>query len=79
DWRCFAGDLAVTDVSTSSLSEWASVQINARENIAWAGGQKVLWLAQKLVIPQDLQGYALQGLSLRLALVWWANSAKIYV
>ncbi|MBD2431667.1 MULTISPECIES: alpha-mannosidase [Fischerella] len=79
DWRCFAGDLAVTDVSTSSLSEWASVQINAMGNIAWAGGQKVLWLAQKLVIPQDLQGYALQGLSLRLALVWWANSAKIYV
>jgi alpha-mannosidase len=79
DWRCFAGDLAVTDVSTSWLSEWASVQINARGNIAWAGGQNVLWLAQKLVIPQDLQGYALQGLSLRLALVWWANSAKIYV
>ena len=34
---------------------------------------------QKLVIPQDLQGYALQGLSLRLALHWWADSAKIYV
>ncbi|MBW4432982.1 MAG: alpha-mannosidase [Pelatocladus maniniholoensis HA4357-MV3] len=79
NWRCFAGDLAVTDVSASSLSEWTPVEINPKGNIAWAGGQKVLWLAQKLVIPQDLQGYVLQGLSLRLALLWWANSAKIYV
>ncbi len=79
NWRCFAGDLAVTNVSASSLSEWTPVEINSKGNIAWAGGQKVLWLAQKLVIPQDLQGYVLQGLSLRLALLWWANSAKIYV
>ncbi|MCP6761501.1 MAG: alpha-mannosidase [Fischerella sp. CENA71] len=79
NWRCFAGDLAVTDVSASSLSEWTPVEINVKGNIAWAGGEKVLWLAQKLVIPQNLQGYVLQGLSLRLALVWWANSTKIYV
>ncbi|WP_315785406.1 alpha-mannosidase [Fischerella sp. JS2] len=78
-WCCFAGDLAVTNVNASSLSEWTPAQINAKGNIAWAGGQKVLWLVQKLVIPQDLEGYGLQGLSLRLALVWWANSAKIYV
>ncbi|MFB2769925.1 alpha-mannosidase [Pelatocladus sp. BLCC-F211] len=79
NWRCFAGDLAVTDVSASFLSEWTPVEINPKGNIAWAGGQKVLWLAQKLVTPQNLQGYVLQGLSLRLALVWWANSAQIYV
>ncbi|KOP25929.1 alpha-mannosidase [Hapalosiphon sp. MRB220] len=79
NWCCFAGDLPVTDVSASSLPEWTPVEINPKGNIAWAGGEKVLWLAQKLVIPQDLQSYALQGLSLRLALVWWANSAKIYV
>ncbi|PLZ17252.1 alpha-mannosidase [Fischerella thermalis] len=78
-WRCFAGDLPVTDVSASLLSEWTPAQINAKGYIVWAGGQKVLWLAQKLVIPQDLEGYALRGLSLRLALVWWANSVKIYV
>ncbi|WP_026731685.1 alpha-mannosidase [Fischerella sp. PCC 9605] len=79
NWRCLAADLAVAEVNASSLCDWTPAQINAKGHIAWAGGQKVLWLAQKLVIPQDLQGYALQGLSLRLALVWWANSAEIYV
>jgi alpha-mannosidase len=79
NWRFLAADLAVAEVNASSLSDWTPAQINAKGHIAWAGGQKVLWLAQKLVIPQDLQGYALQGLSLRLALVWWANSAEIYV
>ncbi|MBE8970099.1 alpha-mannosidase, partial [Nostocales cyanobacterium LEGE 12452] len=43
------------------------------------GGKKVLWLVQRLVVPQDLHGYPLAGLSLRLALVWWADSAEIYV
>jgi alpha-mannosidase len=39
----------------------------------------VLWLVQKFVVPQDLQGYDLAGLSLRLALVWWADAAEVYV
>jgi alpha-mannosidase len=39
----------------------------------------VLWLAQRLVIPQNLQGYPLDGLSLRLALTWWAEAAQIFV
>ncbi|MCX7592322.1 MAG: alpha-mannosidase [Fischerella sp.] len=79
NWRCLAGDLAVAEVNASCLSDWTPAQLNTKGHIAWAGGQKVLWLAQKLVIPQDLQGYVLQGLYLRLALVWWANSAEIYV
>ncbi len=42
-------------------------------------GKKVLWLVQKLVIPQNLHNYPVDGLSLRLSLVWWADQAKIYV
>lgn len=57
---------------------WQPVQLNAKEHIAWTGGKKVLWLVQRLVVPQDLQGYPLAGLSLRLALIWWADSAEIY-
>ncbi|NJR75745.1 MAG: alpha-mannosidase, partial [Scytonema sp. CRU_2_7] len=68
----------VVDVSTD-FSQWNLAQLNAKEHIAWAGGQKVLWLMQQLVVPQNLQGYPLQGLSLRLSLVWWADSAQVYV
>lgn len=78
-WLYQESDLIITDVVTADLSDWQPVELNAKEHIAWTGGKKVLWLVQRLVVPQDLQGYPLAGLSLRLALVWWADSAEIYV
>ncbi|MEH2161657.1 MAG: alpha-mannosidase [Nostoc sp.] len=78
-WLYQESDLIITDVVADNLSHWQPVQLNAKEHIAWTGGKKVLWLVQKLVVPQDLQGYPLAGLSLRLSLLWWADSAEIYV
>ncbi|MBW4674317.1 MAG: alpha-mannosidase [Desmonostoc geniculatum HA4340-LM1] len=78
-WLYQEYDKRITDVPPSDLSNWQPVKLNAKEHIAWTGGKKVLWLVQKLVVPQDLQGYPLAGLSLRLALVWWADAAEIYV
>ncbi|MCC5605839.1 alpha-mannosidase [Nostoc sp. CHAB 5834] len=78
-WLYQESDLIITDVVAADLSHWQPVQLNAKEHIAWTGGKKVLWLVQRLVVPQDLQGYPLTGLSLRLALVWWADAAEIYV
>ncbi|MHC0065420.1 alpha-mannosidase [Nostoc sp. UIC 10890] len=78
-WLYQESDLIITDVVAADLSHWQPVELNAKEHIAWTGGKKVLWLVQRLVVPQDLQGYSLAGLSLRLALVWWADSAEIYV
>ncbi|MEH2169826.1 MAG: alpha-mannosidase [Nostoc sp.] len=78
-WLYQESNLVITDVVAADLSHWQLVQLNAKEHIAWTGGKKVLWLAQRLVVPQDLHGYPLAGLSLRLALVWWADSAEIYV
>ncbi len=78
-WLYQESDLMITDVVAADLSHWQPVQLNAKEHIAWTGGKKGLWLVQRLVVPQDLQGYSLTGLSLRLALVWWADSAEIYL
>ncbi|MBK1986747.1 alpha-mannosidase [Sphaerospermopsis aphanizomenoides BCCUSP55] len=72
-------DWGITDVVKSDLSDWQPVKLNEKEHIAWTGGKQVLWLQQKLVVPQNLQGYPLAGLSLRLALVWWADAAEVYV
>ncbi|MEH2116721.1 alpha-mannosidase [Nostoc sp.] len=78
-WLYQESNLIITNVVAADLSHWQPVQLNAQEHIAWTGGKKVLWLVQRLVVPHDLQGYPLAGLSLRLALVWWADSAEIYV
>ncbi|MHC5767351.1 MAG: alpha-mannosidase [Nostoc sp.] len=78
-WLYQESDLVITDVVAADLSHWQRAQLNAKEHIAWTGGKKALWLVQRLVVPQDLHGYPLAGLSLRLALVWWADSAEIYV
>ncbi|MEJ1931899.1 alpha-mannosidase, partial [Nostoc sp. NIES-2111] len=78
-WLYQDSDREITDVAAFDLPTWQPVELNAKGNIAWTGGQKVLWLAQKFVVPQDLHNYPLAGLSLRLSLLWWADSAKIYV
>ncbi|MBE9198766.1 MULTISPECIES: alpha-mannosidase [unclassified Nodularia (in: cyanobacteria)] len=78
-WLYQESDGDITDISTSDLSDWHLVQLNAKEHIAWTGGRKVLWLVQRFVVPQNLQGYPLAGLSLRLVLLWWADLAEIYV
>jgi alpha-mannosidase len=52
---------------------------NDRGHVAWVKGRKVLWLGQRIVVPHNLQGYYLQGLTLRLGLTWWAENAQIYV
>ncbi|MFN6572115.1 alpha-mannosidase [Dendronalium sp. ChiSLP03b] len=78
-WLYQESNQAIADVIASDLSDWQPAQLNAKGHIAWTGGKKMLWLVQRLVVPQDLQSYSLAGLSLRLALVWWADAAEIYV
>ncbi|MEO1467127.1 MAG: alpha-mannosidase, partial [Cyanobacteria bacterium J06633_1] len=36
-------------------------------------------LEQRIIIPQAIRGYPLQGLSLRLVLTWWAADAQILI
>ncbi|MBD2047212.1 alpha-mannosidase [Coleofasciculus sp. FACHB-64] len=79
-WRYCAADLTADTVRQSDFgNDWLSVELNARGHIAWEAGQKVLWLSQKLIIPQDLHLYPLSGLALRLVLTWWAEDAQIFV
>lgn len=79
-WRqCFA-DLPVSTATRSETwQDWAIAPLNARQHIAWDQGKQVLWLAQRLQVPQFSQGYPLAGLTLRLGLMWWAHHAAIYV
>ncbi|MEB3214209.1 MAG: hypothetical protein VKL39_22865, partial [Leptolyngbyaceae bacterium] len=58
---------------------WAIAPLNDRHHIAWPRGQRVLWLKQTIQVPPDLGGFSLEGLTLRLALTWWAEDAQIFV
>jgi alpha-mannosidase len=80
NWRLHLGDLP-TAVATQAETwqNWAIASLNDRRHVAWQKGQQVLWLGQQIQIPSDLQGYPLAGLTLRIALTWWAASAQIFV
>jgi alpha-mannosidase len=78
-WLYQESDYSITNVTVSDLSQWTPVKLNDKGHIPWGGGKEVFWLAQKVIVPEDLQGYPLVGLSLRLALVWWADAAEVYV
>ncbi|MBF2075413.1 MAG: alpha-mannosidase [Synechococcales cyanobacterium C42_A2020_086] len=78
-WRGHLGELPVSQATQASTwSAWTALTPNARNHIAWEKG-RVLWLGQRITVPHNLQGYYLQGLTLRLGLIWWAELAQIFV
>jgi len=80
DWRIGSGDLPVAVASQpQQWQTWPWVTLNARSHIDWPAGRRVVWLGQQIQVPDNFQGYALEGLVLRLALRWWADQAQIFV
>ncbi|MEL6354863.1 MAG: alpha-mannosidase, partial [Cyanobacteria bacterium J06627_28] len=84
-WHQTLADIELSSVGLSSIFDssidkhWSTAPLNERHHIAWGKGLKVLWLYQKLTVPTHFYGYPLAGLTLRLALTWWAEDAHIYV
>ncbi len=82
-WQVYQADISITEVLSNlapwNCSNWSIEKLNEKGHIPWSSGQKVLWLVQKIVVPHTLQNYPLTGLSLRLALTWWAEKAQIFV
>jgi alpha-mannosidase len=79
-WRSHWGDFPTSQApEADSWQSWAAVSLNDRGHVAWDKGEKVLWLGQRVVVPPQLQGYAIEGLTLRLDLGWWAIDTQIYV
>lgn len=79
-WRYYDGDLTVADaLNPAKWSHWIPGTVNDRDHHPWVKGRKVRWFSQIVKVPQDLHGYPLAGLCLRLALLWWAEDAQVYV
>lgn len=58
---------------------WPIAMLNGKGHLAWPKGQQEAWFVQEIVIPSQLQGYPIAGLTLRLALHWWATVAEVWV
>ncbi|RUS95548.1 alpha-mannosidase [Dulcicalothrix desertica PCC 7102] len=79
-WRYSLLDLTANQVFQEDISKWDGASTNDKGHIAWESGRRILWLAQKITVPECLvPSYSLQGKSLRLALVWWAEDVQVYV
>ncbi|OLP19431.1 alpha-mannosidase [Leptolyngbya sp. 'hensonii'] len=79
-WRYHEGDLPRAEALQSEFwSQWPIAVVNARGHVAWERGRLVRWLVQRLVVPADLEGYPLEGLALRLSLLWWAEQVQVFV
>jgi alpha-mannosidase len=63
----------------STCQQWPIAHLNKKGHIAWSANREIIWLTQKIIIPPDLNGYPLSGFSLRLALLWWAEDAQLFV
>ena len=68
-----------SNLAKVNLQECQTASVNDRGYLVFPQGGQIIWLAQKFIIPQTLQGYSLSGLNLRLVLTWWAEDARIFI
>ncbi len=78
-WRREIKDAAAAQQCDAQWENWDAVDLNERQHIAWPAGRQVLWLGQRFELRYTMAEYPLQGLTVRLALTWWAEQADIYV
>ncbi|HIK36993.1 MAG: alpha-mannosidase [Geminocystis sp.] len=76
----FFSDIDYQCIPTEIDKEWQKAKVNDKGYLIWEKGRKIRWFAQKIIIPHSLsEGYPVIGLDLRLALTWWAESARVFV
>jgi alpha-mannosidase len=63
----------------NAWKDWAIAPLNHRQHIAWTQGRQILWLGQQMIVPEQVNGYPVADMTLRLALTWWAEDARILV
>jgi alpha-mannosidase len=67
------------DATPVDLLQSPTAILNEKGYVVFPAGQKIKWLGQQIIIPRSLQGYPIEGLSLRLVLTWWAADAQILI
>ncbi|MGB8700675.1 MAG: alpha-mannosidase, partial [Thermosynechococcaceae cyanobacterium] len=79
-WLRWDGDLPPDQAcNPDTWTDWQPAELNNLGYIDWPKGRQTLWLGQLFRMRRSLFEYPLQGLTVRLALRWWAEKAEIYV
>ncbi len=79
-WQYWDQDLPISEATyPDTWADWAISEVNAKDHHPWKIGQTVRWFGRIVQVPADLNGYSLDGMCLRLALLWWATEAQVYV
>ncbi|MBW4421397.1 MAG: alpha-mannosidase [Myxacorys californica WJT36-NPBG1] len=76
DWKICGRDCDITELPAQSFE---TGELNEKGYLVWEKGCKVRWFYQEFRLPEDVQGYPVDGLTLRLALTWWAEFAEVFV
>ena len=77
DWLIKEEDL--TNPPKFIDTNWLKGIVNDKNYLVWEKGGRIIWFTQEIIIPESLNNYPLEGLSLRIALTWWAELAQIFV
>jgi alpha-mannosidase len=72
-------DATTTPPPASPIDTAPLVELDDRRYALWPRGRVAAWFTTRIIIPDALQGYAIAGKTLRLALRWWAEDAQIFV
>lgn len=75
-WRVCETDCSIEELPSQAFTR---IELNEKRYLVWEKGHEVRWFYQEWRLPAQLQGYPLSGLTLRLALTWWAEFAQVYV
>ncbi|MBD2076709.1 alpha-mannosidase [Phormidium sp. FACHB-592] len=79
-WRYCDEDLSIAQATQpETWQSWSIAPLNEKDHLAWTKGNRARWFGQVITVPQDLQGYPLTGLTLRVAATWWATNAQLFV
>ncbi len=76
DWQVCESDCDILDLSSQAFIK---LDPNEKNYLVWEKGRNVRWFYQAFVLPEHLQDYPLVGLTLRLALTWWAELAEVFI
>ncbi|NDJ19229.1 alpha-mannosidase [Myxacorys almedinensis] len=75
-WHLCDRDGSITELPSQFFSK---AELNEKGYLVWEKGRKVRWFYQEFYVPEQVQGYPVEGLTLRLALTWWAEFAEVFV
>ncbi|MEB3224467.1 MAG: alpha-mannosidase [Synechococcus sp.] len=67
------------DLADIQFQKLGAIEANTNGYLVFEKGLKLAWFYQEIALPQNINGYDISGLNVRLNLTWWAEVASIFV